>query len=1326
MINENEIQISNKSYINKDFASIYPELLDLAKKMSRRWDPETSNESDPGIVLLKLLGFIGDKLNYNIDKNVLECFMPSCTQESSMRKLCDMLGYEMGYYIAPEVAVSFSYVGDEELPDGVTFPALSTSVTNDDESVFYTLTENLTLSASGDGEPKSAPAIQGTVNTLTIGDSELVGLENLDDNNRIYFPVSGVAQNGVFIVNATSEGKPSSSGFWRRSANLNVESVGEQVYKFGYDSSEGLPYVEFPSDIVSLIGNGLIIRYVVTDGVSGAVSAGMLTRLSSPTSIEVGGEAYSFVTDPDEATDSSPVNLVINNQSASTAGADPETIDEAYNSFKRRIGTFDTLVTCRDYANAIYNMELNGSPVVSNVQVADRRDDINRSWRVLTLTENGQATVNANIENPAFGDDSLDANTLCLYLFNPYASNTESGYSASFRSQGITPRREVVEELESSATASHDYAGYGTVPMTRAGDIAAIKNYLTLNARLTTTYKVNDAEKLDIETNVKRALVGDYNMREVDWGYEIPFESLLSTIQGADKRISSVSLAEPVLTTKVAFVDPSNEEVPFVSVPADGDDSNPYSNIMSKNVLAGKLPLFDYDDSFEFDFGQKSENGVTEKARKAATAFVKSGKYDASANPNGWKSGEEYALRSNEVIQFLRPSLADVVIYSAYTNYAFITSSGKAIGKNSDYQLLSGEKLILTYTDSNDEEIRVEYAEGDIISPNFDLAPAEASSGDSGYIKIKDGGVEYVARQTEGSQQITYKTLNSVTLSGTPYYAYWLMDNSDNQLFTEADGFKFNDSEGVEHIGYRKVLGDNEYFFYTDASFRSMATLGSGTTIEFYLTQGDDPTWDSGSAGHWRAPSMDLSEALSGGLLAMRDKWVYFNFRSGLPSYAKIMAIENEVLTLTAGDAVTVTAKAEGEDLSGFAINANEFATLSGLGSDYIISYRMAGSEGSAELANISIAGSDSDCGWQARTRLDLDLGPSSPQELLSGHYVCVYPMDGNLPGAEAVVYSNDGVAVVADSGIGKEFLDNDDVAATDSVLGKAADKLMCNYVLQASGSWNIDLKSAIPSMSDVPDADSEGDTARYWLKFEYPVGFYGYSLEDYIVSSISRDDNGFGTLEFKSDSLEFGYDYPKTGKDSIVALYWMPSAGSGANLKMSASSTKPGVSPTLSFYNDDAQRGKPEDGLRFGLNNISIPKDAERIQFECVVDGKGDSEAEGDGVSYGVLIVARPRFYSGFNPALGIGNFDSNGWEKAKGLLLNELKKVSEYDDSEGNHRSMFMYSADIANSDLLDVADATSPYAFYEYNNVANKFTISEIDFEESDISVVRSSLI
>ena len=76
---DNELQINNKSYTNKDFQTIYPELLDLVSKLTNKWTPMSSNESDPGVVLLKLGAILSDKNNYNIDKNVLETFPLSVT-----------------------------------------------------------------------------------------------------------------------------------------------------------------------------------------------------------------------------------------------------------------------------------------------------------------------------------------------------------------------------------------------------------------------------------------------------------------------------------------------------------------------------------------------------------------------------------------------------------------------------------------------------------------------------------------------------------------------------------------------------------------------------------------------------------------------------------------------------------------------------------------------------------------------------------------------------------------------------------------------------------------------------------------------------------------------------------------------------------------------------------------------------------------------------------------------------------------------------------------------------------------------------------------------
>ena len=98
MISEKEKQATLLSPTKKDYYQIWNELLDLASKISDRWTPSETNESDPGIILLKVLTACADKLNYNIDKNILEAYMPSAAQEESMRKLCEMMGYNMKYY----------------------------------------------------------------------------------------------------------------------------------------------------------------------------------------------------------------------------------------------------------------------------------------------------------------------------------------------------------------------------------------------------------------------------------------------------------------------------------------------------------------------------------------------------------------------------------------------------------------------------------------------------------------------------------------------------------------------------------------------------------------------------------------------------------------------------------------------------------------------------------------------------------------------------------------------------------------------------------------------------------------------------------------------------------------------------------------------------------------------------------------------------------------------------------------------------------------------------------------------------------------------------
>ena len=94
-------------------------------------------------------------------------------------------------------------------------------------------------------------------------------------------------------------------------------------------------------------------------------------------------------------------------------------------------------------------------------------------------------------------------------------------------------------------------------------DVYTYKNYYKLNAKITTTKKVTNAEAQSVINNVKTALYTNFNAREVDYGYEIPFDSILNVIQNADARIKNVSLDEPELVTKVMLTNTVEDEVDY-------------------------------------------------------------------------------------------------------------------------------------------------------------------------------------------------------------------------------------------------------------------------------------------------------------------------------------------------------------------------------------------------------------------------------------------------------------------------------------------------------------------------------------------------------------------------------------------------------------------------------------------------------------------------------------------------------------------------------------------------------------------------------------------
>lgn len=634
MITQNEISSLNLSPTKKDFVQIWNELIEVASKITERWDPTSTNESDPGIVLLKALAGIADKLNYNIDKNILEAYMPTAAQVESMQKLCELVGYDIKYYQSAETTVRISYTGNtsdysadntERLPRtfGLALPKFTT-ITNADKDITFVTTNPFDVYLTNDVPWVDVPCIEGQISQCeSINDNNLITLAQLDDNNRYYLPETQIAENGIFVYNAavnatTLEVEDGES--WKQVSNLNVQAPGIRVYKFGYDSLEGRPYIMFPSDVGSLIGDGLFIYFVRTSGLSGNISRNTLEVVEIPT-------------DGDWANYSAEQFEVVN-YNATTNGANIENISTAYNNFKKTVGTFDTLVTCRDYMNKIYSlMDSSNSPYVSNILVTDIRSDINSAITLCSFNEFGILYKETPLHKPGSTDTLIDHFDLVLYPFKTFtqvSSGTKKLAEAYNNSFTYTNQRnnDIQAALADLKTCAHRFIE------PKKGDVVAINNYLRLDASIATSARVSEAEAEAILKNVKVALVNEFNLRNLDFGEEIPFDSILSVIEKADARIKVVALQEPKLLTTYSVVDSiedgnasipvskeygivssnvANDKINKVSYGAKLNEQNQYvdqakdiyNKLVLRNILAGRAALFDYDETFVANNAEK-------------------------------------------------------------------------------------------------------------------------------------------------------------------------------------------------------------------------------------------------------------------------------------------------------------------------------------------------------------------------------------------------------------------------------------------------------------------------------------------------------------------------------------------------------------------------------------------------------------------------------------------------------------------------------------------------------------------------------------------------
>jgi len=884
----NENLISNSSYTEKDFQVIYPALLDLVKKLTLRWDPSASNESDPGVLLLKLNALVADKCNYNIDKNVLECFPLSVTQETNARQLFEQLGYYMHWYKGATTTVVLKYIKSQTSPTDYTGED-NTSTSDDtiiytiprftmvcdaDSKVVYTLVEEKTLKS--DGTLQTFDAVQGIAVKFEINGETLVTTSDLDSNNRLYFTDTKIAENGIFIHNKGVENYSS----WVKKDNLLVEQVSSSncFYKFGISQDMNTCYIEFPENAEELFQDGIEITYIKTDGEGGDIAAYALENfyqdvtVKNPASTSAENEEITLTTE----------TVSIKNYFVGGGGKNPETINDAYLGYKKTVGTFKTLVTLRDYMNAVAK-----SSFVSNALVCDRTTDPQSTYNIMTQNGSVNQAINEvevstdydiqgylypQNENGDFYEDEehkhmIDPNVDKNYLDITPDENRQpinKSYRLIYKNDEVTgaSMHKYIEAnaVEKPALKAFDIKMYllSAVALINSAttfnktfnlerdssvqdivnaeleeykivqhDVASIlkdklcfiKNKYPINCTVIPQYAVTEAQSLEITRNIRQALYDNLNSAKLTFGDEVSYETIYNIILDSDTRIKAIALDRLTYTSYAVYIDSEDNQVKEVDL---SNYTSYYQDTytLSNEISGTTLGTLSVSATILNDEGQSLGKSQNIELVDDAETF----RYGLI------KFTDKNECYSDNALLYRRGS---------WLTLGSVTGSNISIYKNTSATTpaltISKEVVSIVKSSGNYYEIS-----------RYGLYEGETSKKwKTFYIKKSD------VTETYSSKKIKYAE-NIVRVA--PGLYNWMLTNSEDITHDVSDIEVDNDkaSEFRIDIYAKSVLAGTTQFFVKDTDFdyginqkyqlleRSIGRLDATVDVEFKPTVGDD------------------------------------------------------------------------------------------------------------------------------------------------------------------------------------------------------------------------------------------------------------------------------------------------------------------------------------------------------------------------------------------------------------------------------------------------------------------------------------------------------
>jgi hypothetical protein len=321
-----QLYVPQVDYTSRDYESIREDLIGLIPNFSDTW---TSREStDFGIVLLELFSYMGDLLNYYIDRAANESFIDTSTQRSTVLAIAKLLNYSPTEVVAATGSVTFT---NNSTTTAQTVPALTklSGVSDSDGgSLIFETDAAVTVPANGSANVTVTQGV--TVSNEQVGVATGVASQKYQ-----------LAETNIITGSATSSGVSAGSilvtigGVSYTPVSSLVNSTPTSLHFELSTDSEGYTTLLFGDGVYGKIppkGNLIQATYRTGSGSLGNVSAGAITSV-----LETPNGTYPLVN--------------VYNATAISGGEDPESTDSIRAAAPKALSALNRAVSLADYQN---------------------------------------------------------------------------------------------------------------------------------------------------------------------------------------------------------------------------------------------------------------------------------------------------------------------------------------------------------------------------------------------------------------------------------------------------------------------------------------------------------------------------------------------------------------------------------------------------------------------------------------------------------------------------------------------------------------------------------------------------------------------------------------------------------------------------------------------------------------------------------------------------------------------------------------------------------------------------------------------------------------